>query len=108
MRADEPKVLDLSEWDGTPFYQGAPLEGRRVYIVKSEEAGTFLAFGMLEGSREVLFKVRGRLEDEERFLAQVRSEGAAVTFGAPPLDTNTGADKGGSSTTKPGRGEQPR
>lgn len=103
MRVDEPRSQDFSEWDGTPFFQDVSSEGRRVYVLRSEADGSFTATGRLDVSSEDLFTVRGRLEDLDRFLEEMKVEGAAVTYGAPPLDTATGGDKAGSSTTKPGR-----
>ena len=96
---------DFSDWDGRPFYEGQPSEGRHVYIIVSEEQGAFVAFGLMDGSQAVLFKVRGKVEELQRFLAEMQAEGAEVTYGAPPYNTNTGGDKAGSGTTKPGRGD---
>lgn len=103
MTGDMPMVLDFSQWKGEPFFKGLPEEGRHVYLVRNEASGTFLAFGVLDRERRIVFKVRGKEEDLERFLAQVRTEGASITNGAPPFDTNTGGDKPGSDTTRPGR-----
>ncbi len=105
MKVDAPRAQDFSDWDGTPFFEGYPSEGRRVYIVMSEEGARFEAYGRLDGSNEDLFKVQGRGEERERFLEVVRGEGAAVTYELPPYDTGTGGDKGASSGTKPGRSE---
>ncbi|OJH33903.1 hypothetical protein [Cystobacter ferrugineus] len=96
-------VHDFSDWTGSPFYDGQPSEGRHVYIVVSSE-GTFVAFGMLDGSEHVLFEVKGLTSDLQRFLDEMQVEGAEVTFGTPPINTNTGGDKATTGTTKPGRG----
>ncbi len=96
-------MQDFSNWNGEPFFtEGAPGE-RVVYIVRVGEEGAFRAFGALESAQRILFAVRGTTEAElQRFVAQMKTEGARVKFGAPPFDTNTGGDKP-TSGSKPGR-----
>src|SRR5947209_1744872 len=95
-------VQDFSKWNGQPFFGGAPPHGRHVYIVRNED-GSFLAYGTLDGTRRLLFEVRGANEKElHRFLAEMKAEGAKVTYGAPPFDTGTGGDPPTSGSTKPG------
>lgn len=92
---------DFSNWNGQPYFQGQPREGRHVYIVVS--ADTFVAFGLMDGSERTLFEVQGQKAELPRFLDEMRLEGADVTFEPPPINTNTGGDKGTTGTTKPGR-----
>ncbi|HVG63778.1 MAG TPA: hypothetical protein VNA24_34760 [Hyalangium sp.] len=85
-------ILDFSKWDGTPFFQAQPEEGRHVYVVRKGE-GTFDAYGVVEPDPRYIFRVRGTSEaDLERFVAQVKSEGAEVTYG-PPYETKNGGEK---------------
>jgi hypothetical protein len=94
MSAELPPIQDFSQWNGAPFFKGAPEEGRRVYVVKTSEEGDFLAYGVIEPGQQYVFRVRGVGESElERFLAQMTVERAAVTHGPPPFETNTGGDK---------------
>ncbi|MFL5345704.1 MAG: hypothetical protein ACJ8AT_12990 [Hyalangium sp.] len=101
MQGESLETQDFSTWDGTPFFEGHPEEGRHVYIVKSREEGTFTAYGALDDRQQVIFVVQGTLAQLDRFVAQVKSEGARVTHGLPPFDTNTGGDKA-SDTSRPG------
>jgi hypothetical protein len=103
MTSEKPNRQDFSNWKGEPFFEGHPLEGRHVYILKTEEPRGFTAFGVIEDSRQVAFRVRGEEAELERFLNQMKVEDAHVTYGTPPFDTKTGGDKPDSSTTKPGR-----
>lgn len=101
MQGDSLEAQDFSTWDGTPFFEGQPEKGRHVYIVKSREEGTFTAYGALDDQEQVIFEVGGTLADLDRFVTQVKSEGARVTYGPPPFDTNTVGDKAG-GTSRPG------
>jgi hypothetical protein len=101
MQGESLETQDFSTWDGTPFFEGYPEEGRRVYIVKSREEGTFTAYGALDDQQHAIFLVQGTLVQLDRFVAQVKAEGARVTHGLPPFDTNTGGDKAG-GTSRPG------
>lgn len=92
---------DFSNWNGKPYFEEQPREGRHVYIVVS--ADTFVAFGLMDDSEQTLFEVQGQKADLSRFLDEMRLEGAEVTFEPPPINTNTGGDKGATGTTKPGR-----
>jgi hypothetical protein len=103
MTGDTPSRQDFANWNGKPFFEGHPLEGRHVYILKTEEPRGFTAFGVMDDSRQLVFRVRGTEADLERFLNQMKAEDARVTYGTPPFDTKTGGDKSDSSTTKPGR-----
>lgn len=94
MSAELPPVQEFSSWDGTPFFQDASAEGRRVYVVRTSEEGEFLAYGVVEPDQKYVFRVHGANEGElDRFLAQMKAEGASVTHGPPPFETNTGGDK---------------
>ncbi|HEX5750687.1 MAG TPA: hypothetical protein VFZ09_30955 [Archangium sp.] len=101
MQGESLETQDFSTWDGSPFFEGHPEEGRHVYIVKSREEGTFTAYGALDDQQQVIFIVQGTLAQLDRFVAQVKSEGARVTRGLPPFDTNTGGDKA-NDTSRPG------
>lgn len=100
MQGESLESQDFSAWDGTPFFEGQPEKGRHVYIVRSKKEGTFTAYGALDGQAQVIFEVRGTLADLDRFVAQVKTEGAKLTYG-PPLDTNPVGDKAG-GTSRPG------
>jgi hypothetical protein len=96
------QVQDFSKWDGTtPFFQGTTDQGRHAYVMKSET--TFDAYLALDAVREVIGMVTGSLSQMDRFMAQMKLEGAHVSYGTPPFDTNTGGEKPISDTTKPGR-----
>jgi len=84
-------VQDFSRWDGTPFFTGYPKKGRRVYLDRREDK--FTAYGVVEPSPQCVFQARGTSEELERFLAQVKDEGAQVTHGPPPFEVKTGGDK---------------
>ncbi|KFE70290.1 hypothetical protein [Hyalangium minutum] len=101
MTGESVEPLDFSKWDSKPFFEGYPEEGRHVYIVQSREEGSFTAYGVMDDQPQVIFVVQGSLADLDRFVAQVKAEGARVTYGMPPTDTNTGGDKAG-STSRPG------
>ncbi|HZH14544.1 MAG TPA: hypothetical protein VE057_09320 [Archangium sp.] len=101
MNGETPEAQDFSTWDGTPFFEGYPEEGRHVYLVKSREQDSFTAYGALDDPQQVIFVVRGTLAQLDSFVSQVKAEGARVTHGPPPFDTNTGGDKAG-STSRPG------
>ncbi|MCY1040639.1 hypothetical protein OV208_04835 [Corallococcus sp. bb12-1] len=93
-------VQVYSEWRGDPFFSGQPEEGREVYI-QATEAG-FIAFGKMNGIPGTIFEVIGTKEERPAFEVQIRSEGAALFIGMPPLDTNTVGDKSDSGTNRPG------
>ncbi len=94
MPAEMPSIQEFSSWDGTPFFQGYPAEGRRAYVVKNNEGGDFLAYGVIEPSNHLVFRVHGTDTSQlEKFVAEMRAEGSAVTYGAPPFETQTGGDK---------------
>ena len=101
MQREPLEEQDFSTWDGTPFFEGSLEEGRHVYIVKSLEQGGFTAYGALDDQPWALFVVRGTLAQLDAFVAQVEQEGAQVTYGLPPFDTNTGGDKA-TTTSRPG------
>lgn len=101
MKGETLETQDFSTWNGKPFFDGYPEEGRHVYIVKSREQGIFTAYGALDDRKQVVFVVRGTLAQLDSFVAQVKAEGARVTYGLPPFDTNTGGDKS-TSTSRPG------
>lgn len=101
MQGESLEVQDFSTWDGEPFFEGYPEEGRHVYIVKSREEESFTAYGVMDGQTEVIFEIKGPLAQLDRFVEQVSSEGAQVTYGLPPSDTNTGGDKAGTNS-RPG------
>jgi hypothetical protein len=101
MQGESLETQDFSTWDGKPFFEGYPEEGRHVYIVKSREEGSFTAYGALDDQQQVIFVFQGTLAQLDRFVAQAQAEGAQVTYGPPPTDTNTGGDKAG-STSRPG------
>lgn len=93
MPGHSPSILEFSQWDGTPFFEGQPEEDRRVYLVKKEE-GAFNAYGVVGEGPRYVFLVRGaNLEEQERFVEQVKKEGAQVIPGLPPFETQTGGDK---------------
>jgi hypothetical protein len=101
MKGESQETQDFSTWDGTPFFEGYPEEGRHVYIVKSREQGSFTAYGALDDQQQAIFEVQGTLAQLDDFVAQVEKEGAKVTYGLPPFDTNTGGDKA-TTTSRPG------
>jgi hypothetical protein len=101
MQGESLETQDFAKWDGTPLFEGYPEERRHVYIVKSREEGSFTAYGTLDDREQVIFVVQGTLEQLDRFVTQVKEEGAKVTYGPPPTDTNTGGDKA-SNTSRPG------
>ncbi|WP_395850888.1 hypothetical protein [Cystobacter fuscus] len=101
MKGESIGVQDFSTWDGTPFFEGYPEEGRHVYIVKSRAEGSFTAYGALDDQQQVIFELKGTLAQLDSFEAQVKKEEAQVTYGLPPFDTNTGGDKA-VSTSRPG------
>jgi len=108
MSTTQPVEQSFSQWDGkTPFFNGAPTQGRRVYLTAVDESGAFLAYGVAPTPRDVRFIVRGaNPSEEERFIAEIRREGAQLTHGAPPFEIYTGGDKApppsGGSTPPPG------
>jgi len=93
----------FAPWYGQPLFHGAPLNGRHVYIVRNEETGFFHAYGTLDGTHSLFFKLQGHETRLEDFVAEARAERAQVTYGLPPFDTNTGGDKPASDTTRVGR-----
>ncbi|MBN8230452.1 hypothetical protein JYK02_23345 [Corallococcus macrosporus] len=97
-KALKPQVY--SKWDGRPFFEGQPEEGRQVYIETSLKG--FVGSGVMDGVDRILFEVHGTHSERPSFEAQVRSEGAAVFLGPPPTDTNAGGTKAGSGTDRPG------
>jgi len=101
MQGESLETQDFSTWDGTPFFEGQPEEGRHVYIVKSRADGSFTAYGALDDQQQVIFVVKGTFAQLDDFLAQMKKEGVRVTHGLPPFDTNTGGDKA-SGTSRPG------
>ncbi|WP_199243295.1 hypothetical protein [Vitiosangium sp. GDMCC 1.1324] len=101
MQDESLEPQDFSTWDGTPFFEGYPEEGRHVYIVKSRAQGNFTAYGALDDQDQAIFVVQGTLAQLDAFVAQVEKEGAQVTYGLPPFDTNTGGDKA-ETTSRPG------
>ena len=101
MKGEMLEAQDFSTWDGKPFFDGYPEEGRHVYIVKTQEHERFTAYGALDDQQQVIFVVRGSLGQLDGLVAQVKAEGARVTHGLPPIDTNTGGDKS-TSTSRPG------
>ncbi|WP_309896733.1 hypothetical protein [Archangium sp.] len=101
MKGESLEPQDFSTWDGTPLFEGQPEEGRHVYIVKSRADGSFTAYGALDDQQQTLFVVKGTLAQLDDFVAQVKKEGARVTHGLPPFDTNTGGDKA-TTTSRPG------
>jgi hypothetical protein len=101
MSEKAPLTLDFSRWDGTPFFEGQPEQGRCVYVVRKEE-GAFLAYGVVQPEPRYVFLVRGSTEDElQRFRAQVGNEGATVTYRMPPFEVKTGGEKPPPTTTTP-------
>jgi hypothetical protein len=96
MQAKALKAQVYSKWRGKTFFVGR----RHVYVVMSRSG--FTAFGALDDLKQVVFKVQGTRAEFPRFREQVESEGAKVTRGIPPFDTNTGGDKSGSGTDRPG------
>lgn len=85
-------VQDFSRWDGTPFFTGHPEQGRRVYLDRREEG--FMAYGVIEPEPRYVFRVRGANKEElQRFIQQVKAEGADITHGPPPFEVKTGGDK---------------
>lgn len=104
-----PQIQDFSKWDATPFFDGYPKEGRRVYVVKTSEEGAFLAYGVMESSQQFVFRVRGDGQGElDRFEAQMRAEGASITHGPPPFETQTGGDKPPTRDPSGAKGSGPR
>ncbi|MFP2925389.1 hypothetical protein ACLESO_09250 [Pyxidicoccus sp. 3LG] len=101
MQAETLEVWKPSRWNGRPFFKGYPEEGRHVYVVKSRRRGRFTAYGVLDEEGRVLFEVRGPLARYDDFEARVEAEGALVTFGLPPFETNTAGDKA-PTTSRPG------
>ena len=94
MPADMPPIQDFSKWDGTPFFNGFPQGGRRTYVVKMNEAGDFLAYGVIEPNEQYVFRVRGvGAKELDAFLAEMNTEGSAITHGPPPFESQTGGDK---------------
>lgn len=85
-------VQEFSSWDGTPFFEGYPEQGRRVYLDRQEDG--FMAYGVIEPKPQCVFQVHGSNEEElKRFLAEVKAEHAHVTRGLPPFEVKTGGDK---------------
>jgi len=91
---------DFSKWDGTPLFEGAPAKGRHAYVAKGES--TFNAYLGLDGASHALARVQGPMSLLERFLEEMGAEGAHVSYGSPPFDTNTPGDKPQPGSTKPG------
>jgi hypothetical protein len=108
MPAGLPPIQDFSKWDGTPFFQGYPAEGRRVYVVKTNEEGAFLAYGVMEPSQQFVFRVQGTGSELGRFETQVTAEGASITHGPPPFETQTGGDKPPTRDPSGAKGTGPR
>jgi len=50
-------VQDFSRWNGTPFFEGHPKQGRRVYLDRREDK--FVAYGVIEPNPQCVFQVRG-------------------------------------------------
>lgn len=95
------RIQDFSAWTGTPpFFEGFPEKGRHAYVARKET--TFVAYLAQDIARQVIGEVKGKLSDLDRFLAEMKREGAHVSYGAPPFDTNTGGEKPISQETKPG------
>jgi hypothetical protein len=89
-----PPIQEFSSWNGTPFFEGYLKEGRHAYVIRTDEGEGFLAYGVLDPSNQCVFRVHGTEESQlEKFVAEMRVEGAAVTYGAPPFDIQTGGDK---------------
>jgi hypothetical protein len=89
-----PSIQDFSKWDGTPFFSGFPKGGRQTYVVKMDEAGGFLAYGVIGSNNQFVFEVRGvGVNELDAFLAEMNAEGSAITYDNPPLETQTGGDK---------------
>lgn len=94
MPVEMPSIQEFSSWNGTPFFQGSPEGGRRAYVVRTDEGEGFLAYGVIEPSNQFVFRVHGTDESQlEKFVAEMRAEGAGVTYGAPPFEQQTGGDK---------------
>lgn len=94
-------VRDFSKWDGkTPFFAGQPEKGRHAYVERKKTI--FLAALALDLERRVIGEVKGKLADLDRFREEMKSEGARVSYGSPPFDTDDGGEKPGSQETKPG------
>jgi hypothetical protein len=99
------KPQDFSKWNGEPFFAGYPEQGRRAYLMKANTDGAFFAYGVVQSLQRVVFVVRGSNQaEQDRFTAQMKSEGAPVTPGSPPYDTQTGGDKPPPGGTPPGIG----
>jgi hypothetical protein len=80
-------MQDLSNWTGQPFWTGWPAEGRVAYIVYTDER--FVATGKLEGTSQVIFAVRGLVEEHlNRFKTQMWQEGARIVESRGPLTTD--------------------
>lgn len=101
MQGEALETQDFETGDGTLFFEGYPQEGRHVYIVKSLEQGSFTAYGALDEEEQVVFVVKGTLAQLDDFVTHMEKEGAKVTYGLPPFDTNTGGDKA-PNTSRPG------
>ncbi len=85
-----PPIQDFSSWDGTPFFKDAPVEGRPAYVVRQGDRGDFLAYGAIDQSKQVVFRVSGTgASQQEKFLAEMQVEHATVTYGPPPFETQT-------------------
>jgi len=93
--------MDFTQWDGTPFFEGAPAHGRHAYVIKGE--GTFTAYLTIDGTHRLLGEVEGTSSLLDKFLEEMKAEGAHVSYGSPPFDTNTPGDKPQSGSTKPGQ-----
>lgn len=88
-----PLELDFSQWDGKPFFENQPQEGQHFYMVERAH-GAFLAYGFAKPQPRYLFLVRGANADErQRFLAQMKTEGALLADGTPPVETKSGGEK---------------
>jgi hypothetical protein len=108
MSAGLPPIQDFSKWDGTPFFKGYPTQGRRVYLVKTGEEGAFLAYGVVEPSPQYVFRVSGSAAEQGRFEAEMRAEGASITHGPPPFETQTPGDKPPTKDPSGAKGPGPR
>lgn len=67
-------VRELESWTGKPFWK----EQRRVYVTLTRQE--FVAQGVEEPSGNVVFEVRGSLEQLGGFSERVSSEGATVVI----------------------------
>ena len=108
MSEGAPLELDFSNWDGMPFFRGQLKKGRHVYVVKRAE-GAFLGYVLVDPEPRYLFIVHGASTDElKRFVTQVESEGAMVTYDLPPFETKAGTEMLSERIPAPGyKGSKP-